>query len=67
MTDVRRNVPALRGWRARFEDKLSRGSNSSIGLWFWEIDRVLLLLAMLLIGIGLIAVAAASPASAVRY
>lgn len=67
MTDVRRNVPALRGWRSRFEDKLSRGSNSSIGLWFWEIDRVLLLLAMLLIGIGLIAVAAASPASAVRY
>jgi cell division protein FtsW len=67
MTDVRRNVPALRGWRAQFENKLSRGSNSSIGLWFWEIDRVLLLLAMLLIGIGLIAVAAASPASAVRY
>lgn len=67
MTDIRRNVPALRGWRARFEDKLSRGSNSSIGLWFWEIDRVLLLLAMLLVGIGLIAVAAASPASAVRY
>lgn len=67
MTDVRRNVPALRGWRGRVEDKLSRGSNSSFGLWFWEIDRVLLLLAMLLIGIGLIAVAAASPASAVRY
>lgn len=67
MTDIRRNVPALRGWRGRFEDKLSRGSNSRIGLWFWEIDRVLLLLAMLLVGIGLIAVAAASPASAVRY
>lgn len=67
MTDIRRNVPALRGWRGRFEDKLSRGSTSSFGLWFWEIDRVLLLLAMLLVGIGLIAVAAASPASAVRY
>lgn len=67
MTDIRRNVPALRGWRGRVEDKLSRGSNSSFGLWFWEIDRVLLVLALLLIGIGLVAVAAASPASAVRY
>lgn len=69
MTDVRRNLPAVRkrGWRGKVEDKLSRGSNSSFGLWFWEIDRILLLLAMLLIGIGLVAVAAASPASAVRY
>ena len=69
MTDVRRNLPVVRskGWRARVEDKLSRGSNSSFGLWFWEIDRILLLLAVLLIGIGLVAVAEASPASAVRY
>lgn len=68
MTDVRRNLPVVRkGWRSRVEDKLSRGSNSSFGLWFWEIDRILLLLAVLLIGIGLVAVAAASPASAVRY
>ncbi|HEY0624919.1 putative peptidoglycan glycosyltransferase FtsW [Sphingomonas sp.] len=69
MTDVRRNLPVVRskGWRAKVEDKLSRGSNSSFGLWFWEIDRILLLLAVLLIGIGLVAVAAASPASAVRY
>jgi cell division protein FtsW len=37
------------------------------GLWFWEIDRVLLLLVTLLIGIGLIAVAAAAPAAAGRY
>ncbi len=50
MTDVRRNLPVVRskGWRAKVEDKLSRGSNSSFGLWFWEIDRILLLLAVLL-------------------
>ncbi|QIG81851.1 FtsW/RodA/SpoVE family cell cycle protein [Sphingosinithalassobacter tenebrarum] len=36
-------------------------------MWFWEIDRVLLLLALLLMAIGLIAVAAASPATAQRY
>src|SRR3546814_18518842 len=32
-----------------------------LGLWFWEIDRVLLLLISILICIGLVAVAAASP------
>ncbi|MBX3594291.1 putative peptidoglycan glycosyltransferase FtsW [Sphingomonas sp.] len=68
MTDILRSrAIAKRGWRGRVEDKLSRGSKSSFGLWFWEIDRVLLLLAFLLIGIGLVAVAAASPASAERY
>lgn len=34
---------------------------------FWDIDRVLLLLTLFLIAIGLIAVAAASPATAMRY
>ncbi|PKP91268.1 MAG: cell division protein FtsW [Alphaproteobacteria bacterium HGW-Alphaproteobacteria-16] len=67
MTDVMRGRTERRGWRDRFEEKLSRGSKSSIGLWFWEIDRLLLILTLLLIGIGLVAVAAASPASAVRY
>jgi cell division protein FtsW len=68
MTDVTRGrAVARRGWRDRMEDSLSRGSKSSFGMWFWEIDRILLLLALLLIGIGMIAVAAASPASAVRY
>ncbi|HET9355660.1 MAG TPA: putative peptidoglycan glycosyltransferase FtsW [Sphingomicrobium sp.] len=38
-----------------------------MGRWFWEIDKVLLLMIMGLIGIGLIAVAAASPAAADRY
>jgi cell division protein FtsW len=39
----------------------------AISMWFWDIDRVLLLLALLLIAIGLIAVGAASPAAAQRY
>ncbi|MDF7775900.1 putative lipid II flippase FtsW [Sphingomonas sp. AOB5] len=36
-------------------------------MWFWEVDRVLLLMVLLLIAIGLVAVAAASPATARRY
>nr|WP_184116286.1 putative peptidoglycan glycosyltransferase FtsW [Sphingomonas abaci] len=44
-----------------------RGDRSPLGTWFWDIDRMLLLLTLCLIAIGLIAVAAASPATAVRY
>jgi cell division protein FtsW len=44
-----------------------RSDTSAIGRWFWEIDKVLLLLITVLIAIGLIAVAAASPAAAHRY
>src|SRR5690348_2330544 len=44
-----------------------RSDTSAIGRWFWEIDKVLLLLVSVLIAIGLIAVAAASPAAAQRY
>ena len=47
--------------------RLGRTDRSSFGMWFWEIDRVLLLLAFVLIAVGLIAVAAASPAAAQRY
>jgi cell division protein FtsW len=47
--------------------RLGRSDRSAMGRWFWEIDRVLLLLVAVLISIGLIAVAAASPAAAVRY
>jgi len=47
--------------------RLGRTDRSALGTWFWEIDRVLLLLVMVLISAGLIAVAAASPASAQRY
>ncbi|MGV3479401.1 MAG: FtsW/RodA/SpoVE family cell cycle protein [Sphingobium sp.] len=45
----------------------TRDKHPQLGLWFWEIDRVLLLLVTLLISIGIIAVAAASPAAAERY
>ena len=47
--------------------RYGRSDRSPIGRWFWEIDRVLLLMLAVLIGIGLIAVAAASPAAAQRY
>jgi cell division protein FtsW len=47
--------------------RLGRTDRSSFGMWFWEIDRVLLVLAFVLIAVGLIAVAAASPAAAQRY
>jgi cell division protein FtsW len=47
--------------------RYGRSDRSALGRWFWEIDRVLLLLVAVLIGIGLIAVAAASPAAAERY
>jgi cell division protein FtsW len=48
-------------------NRYGRSDRSALGRWFWEIDRVLLLLVTVLIGIGLIAVAAASPAAAERY
>ena len=47
--------------------RYGRSDRSPASRWFWEIDRVLLLLVAVLIGIGLIAVAAASPAAAERY
>lgn len=46
--------------------RLSRADKSPLGLWFWEIDRVLLLLVFILIAIGLVAVAAASPVTAAK-
>jgi cell division protein FtsW len=55
--------------KAAFADpsRYGRSDRSAAGRWFWEIDRVLLLLVSVLIGIGLIAVAAASPAASHRY
>src|SRR5690348_3695822 len=53
--------------RRMMATRLGRSDRSTIGRWFWEIDRVLLLLVLVLISIGLIAVAAASPAAGVRY
>ena len=70
MTDIPANglfAERPGGFWARMRPRGGRGDRSAIGMWFWDIDRVLLLLALLLIAIGLLAVAAASPASAVRY
>lgn len=53
--------------QSRMSKQLGRASQSRAGMWFWEVDRVLMLLAFLLIAIGLVAVAAASPATARRY
>ena len=66
MTDVRGDAEQRAIW-ARVRPRGGRGDRSALGMWFFDIDRVLLLLALLLIAIGLLAVAAASPASAVRY
>ena len=38
-------------------ERYGRSDTSALGRWFWEIDKVLLLLITLLIAIGLIAVA----------
>ncbi len=45
----------------------ARSDRTLVGRWFWTIDRVLLSLVLVLIGCGLIAVAAASPAASHRY
>jgi cell division protein FtsW len=55
------------GIMSRMKGRGGRGDRSPLGTWFWDIDRVLLLLTLFLIAIGLLAVAAASPASARRY
>ncbi|CAN5147161.1 putative lipid II flippase FtsW [soil metagenome] len=60
------STPAAR-IRSSVSSRLGRSDRSAFGLWFWEIDRVLLLLVFILISIGLIAVAAASPSAADRY
>ncbi|WP_310496017.1 putative peptidoglycan glycosyltransferase FtsW [Sandarakinorhabdus sp.] len=44
----------------------SRGDRSPFGRWFWTIDKGLLLLVIALMVVGIIAVAAASPAAARR-
>lgn len=44
----------------------SRGDRSWLGRWFWTTDKLLLTFVFALVGIGVIAVAAASPAAAQR-
>jgi cell division protein FtsW len=58
---------ATRPRTGKVQARLGRADRSPFGLWFWEIDRVMLLLITVLVSIGLIAVAAASPATAQRY
>ncbi|WP_411197594.1 FtsW/RodA/SpoVE family cell cycle protein [Sphingomonas sp. C3-2] len=53
--------------KAKLMSRFGRDNHSPLSMWFWEIDRVLLLFVTLLLSIGLIAVAAASPAAAERY
>ena len=43
-----------------------RADKSPLSRWFWTIDRPLLFMLLVLIGVGLIGVAAASPAAALR-
>ena len=62
MTDARANTLV-----AKVKRRGGRGDRSPLGTWFWDIDRMLLGLTLFLIAIGLVAVAAASPATAVRY
>ncbi len=54
--------------RSRFQlqSRLGRSDRSPLAIWFWELDRVLLGLILALVAIGLIAVAAASPVTALR-
>jgi cell division protein FtsW len=64
MTDVRAASPF--NLIGRMKERGGRGDRTAFGMWFWEIDRVLLLLALILIAIGLLAVASASPSAAQR-
>jgi cell division protein FtsW len=54
---------ALAPLRPRARKPLPR-ERTALAIWFWEIDRVLLGLIVVLIAIGLVAVAAASPVAA---
>lgn len=60
-------VADRKGGKGRLRERGGRGDISPLGPWFWDTDRLLLLLTFALIAVGLLAVAAASPASAVRY
>ena len=64
MSDMRTPAKPATGLISRMKGRGGRGDRSALGMWFWDIDRVLLLLTMLLIAIGLVAVGAASPSAA---
>ena len=48
-----------------FRTKTVPRERTALATWFWEIDRLLLALIIILIAIGLVAVAAASPVAAI--
>jgi len=48
-----------------FRSKTMPRERTAFSMWFWEIDRLLLALIFILIAIGLVAVAAASPVAAI--
>jgi cell division protein FtsW len=69
MSGDRQEVPwvlAAKTGKIGLANRLGRGDRSPLGVWFWELDRILVALMMVLIAIGLLAVAAASPAGAQR-
>lgn len=69
MTTTTQEVPwvlAAKTGKVGLSNRLGRGDRSPLGVWFWELDRVLLALMLGLIAVGLLAVAAASPAGAGR-
>lgn len=53
MSEARGPTPKL--WRS-MKGRGGRGDRSALGMWFWDIDRMLLLLTLLLIAVGLVAV-----------
>jgi cell division protein FtsW len=57
-------LPSLRDRKPLAGRPLPR-ERTALSIWFWEIDRVLLALIVVLIAIGLVAVAAASPVAAI--
>ncbi len=56
-----------KGLKAKLKGRGGRVDRTPLGTWFWDTDRVLLSLTLVLIAIGLVSVAAASPATAARY
>ncbi len=60
------NLPQGFGGKRDLSNRLGRGDRSPLSIWFWELDRILLSLILVLMAIGLIAVAAGSPATARR-
>ena len=69
MADDGKEVPwilAAKTGKTSFSNRLGRGDRSPLGIWFWELDRILLGLILVLIAVGVLAVAAASPAGAQR-